>query len=58
MGLPHCLCYNTLDHAEFQDLHGRTVRVSYATERSGPRGGGGGYGGGRGGGFGDDNASY
>jgi hypothetical protein len=35
-----------------QDLHGRTIRVNYATERSRPGfgGGGGGYGGGYGGG--------
>lgn len=35
-------------HAEFQELHGRNIRVSTATERTGPRpynggGGGGGY---------------
>lgn len=35
----------TMDLFEFQDLHGRNIRVSYATERTGPRpfnGGGGG----------------
>ncbi|PNX85542.1 hypothetical protein L195_g041611 [Trifolium pratense] len=41
-----------------QDLHGRTLRVNYATERSRPGfGGGGGYGGG-GGGYGGGGGGY
>ncbi|KAJ7957249.1 putative Glycine-rich RNA-binding protein [Quillaja saponaria] len=43
---------SALSSMDGQDLDGRSIRVSYATERpAGPRGGGGGYGGGGGGGY-------
>ncbi|KAF4349621.1 hypothetical protein F8388_003805 [Cannabis sativa] len=42
---------SALSSMDGQALQGRNIRVTYATERSGPRtGGGGGYGGGGGGG--------